>query len=469
MYENELQKQRRKSLIWGGISMASFIVGAIGGVIIASGRNTKYDNDPGIQKLIEAYELMKNQWYFGKDFENFDDVLIENALNGMLDNGDPYTFYTSTEAEQGLSTNKAGFGFSYSFYGGYRYINEVYTGSPADTAGLKKGDVMMGFYKTDDTFVDFKTMSRDEGTASLNNNNENTIRFKIMRSNDVSDLTMTRGAYSIAGVKSEVVDVKGETVLYLDINTFLDLGIPASVNTAITNTLQNSSSISKIVFDLRDNGGGYVSAATSLVSMFAPADSKIMSYKYANGTTDAVYSSSPIKNINKIGDFSILQNSNSASASEMFTVAMRDLIEKTEVVGTQSYGKGIIQGFHNFSDGSVIRYTMAESLSPKGYSIHKIGISPDKEIPIDPEVFFTYYGDEEVLSKEMKKTILKQINYNFEESYETYEVALGALQVSLGVEVSDTFTRNVAQELQKSLFNQYLEINELTYKTAMGL
>lgn len=467
MDENYLRKREKAIIFWVLGLFAALLGGFLGGTFLIKSQYAKYD-DPNIQKIVDAYDLMKNEWYFGKDIENYDEYLTNKAIEGLLDNDDPYTFYTSSMEEQGLSTQRLGFGVSHAFYGGYRYLNEVYVDSPADKAGLKAGDIWMGYYEGTN-YIDFRAYSKDEGMAKLNAYEPDEVTFKINSNGVIKDVTMTRGSYEYGYVKLETKMVDGEFVAIFDIDTFLNQSVPTFVEKEINKLLETRDEIDRVVFDLRDNGGGYVMAATGLVELFAPANSKIMTYMYANGTSDVLYSRKPMNNVAKLGEFVILQNENSASASETFTVAMRDLVSAT-VVGTKSYGKGIIQNFHQFPDGSVIRYTMAESLSPNGYSIHGTGIYPTigYEVAIDNDLYFSYFGDQKVLSDEMKIIILAQINFILNSSHTDFVMALNAFQESIQAEIASEMTRTVAQDLQMKIWDKYLEINITTYNLALG-
>lgn len=464
VYEEKLHKN---NFYWMLGVASSLVVGVITGASIIKQMYSKYD-DPNIKKIVETYELMQNEWYFGKDYENYDEMLTEGAIKGMLDNEDPYTFYTSTEAEQGLSPNKKGCGFSHVFYGGNRYVADVHKNSPADRAGMKKGDVIYGFYDGDEKVV-FKDLSKDEATSRFSNHDEDSITLFGNFSGEETEMTIEKGNYDINIISIDKIIEDNKVTAVVDLETFLVQGLGNVVYYQLDKIIDECGKIDKVIIDLRDNGGGYVQAAVDLASIFVPDSSLILTYEFKDGTTQNIYSNK-IGKIKNVNDIVIIQNANTASASETFTIAMRDLLpDVVTTVGTVSYGKGIVQSFHEFSDGSVIRYTMAKSYSPNGYSIHGIGVTPDILKPIDPEIYYMYFGDAQVLSKEMKDIILKQINVALEENYDDYLTGLHAFQQSVSMTQSDEFTRDVAQILQKMVWDNYLQLCDATFESAMGV
>lgn len=462
-YEKKIQKMR---IQWLSIVIVSLISGIALGAGIIKNEYRKYD-DPNIQKIVKAFELMQNEWYFGKDYENLDNMLTDSAINAILGAGnDPYTFYTPTIEEQNLSTSHLGCGFAHVFYGGNRYIDEVYPSSPADEAGLKAGDIIMGYYDGNE-YIELKNYKKDEAVNLMSSYDSESITFHGIFSNVEKDVTIIKGTYDVSKVVYEVIKQDNEVIVNLDIGTFLNQRLGQECYSILNKVILSEGKIDKVILDLRDNGGGYVQSAVDLASIFLPDNSLILTYEFSDGSRQNIYSRK-IGNLPQIEKIVIMQNGNTASASETFTVALRDLLEdKVTVIGAKSYGKGIAQSFYTFSDGSIIRYTMAKTYSPGGYSIHGTGVSPEVDIPIDQRIYYTYYGDENVLSQEMKNIVLDQINCALNTNYEDYLTALHAFQELNGFDISDDLNRPVAQELQKQIWDRYLIIVADTYQAAL--
>ena len=115
----------------------------------------KYDN-PYIQKIVDMFYTMKDEWIYKSDYDNLDKYLSDLAIAGLNSNKDPYTFYTSSVEEQGLGIVTKGAGFAHTYYGGNRIISMVYDKCPAKDAGLEVGDVIVGVYDSStNEFVKF--------------------------------------------------------------------------------------------------------------------------------------------------------------------------------------------------------------------------------------------------------------------------------------------------------------------------
>ena len=140
--------------------------------------------------------------------------------------------------------------------------------------------------------------------------------------------------------------------------------------------------IKSLVIDLRNNGGGIVSEALKIADFIADKDSVLLYEVDKNGKETVKKSENdPIVNMPII----VLVNGNTASSSEILAGALKDL-GKAKIVGTKTYGKGIIQELHQLSDGSGLKITVSEYYTPNHNAIHKIGITPDVEIDLSEDV-----------------------------------------------------------------------------------
>ena len=130
----------------------------------------------------------------------------------------------------------------------------------------------------------------------------------------------------------------------------------------------------KIIIDLRDNGGGYLTSLEDVGSMFVPKDNILIKQELSSGETLVSKSTGDI--ILSFDEILIIVNENTASAAEVFTAAIEENIGST-IIGVTTYGKGTVQQQRPFSDGSALKYTVAEWFSPLGTKIHGVGITPD--------------------------------------------------------------------------------------------
>lgn len=446
--------ERTHKIIWLLSVVFSLSIGVLIGSLSMMAKYRKY-NDPEIAKIIEAYETLKDQWYFGKDIENYDAVLAEAAINGMTNNGDPYTFYTKNMESQGLSTSYYGIGISSSYYGGNRYLMDVFPNSPADQAGLKRGDVIIGLEKKQ-TYYELKQLSRTEGENLFRFEKDEKAQIFYQRGEKNYQTEVTAGPYEVPGL---IVEERTPTLLNIRIETFLDNSVSSLLQNSIDSYLKEYQHLDHLVLDFRDNGGGYVNAAVKMSSLFVPHNATILTYEYQSGKKEVIKNTGyPRYDKEEIGRISILQNYNTASSSEIVILAMRDLCSDwAKIYGTKSYGKGIAQNFQTFADGSVIRYTFAQSYGPNGYSIHNVGIEPDVFIDIDTRLLLTYLGEKTQFSYAEQELLKEQISLILQKNYSTYE---SALQAWLSFTQQDSFNKEAAQQLQVSLFDIFLSLNQ---------
>lgn len=155
-----------------------------------------------------------------------------------------------------------------------------------------------------------------------------------------------------------------------------------------------------LIIDLRNNGGGIVDEATEIADYILKKGDTIISTVDNTGEKEVTFSENkPIFNMSIV----ILVNENTASASEILTAALQDY-DKATVVGTKTYGKGVIQTFFTLSDGSGLKITTAEYYTPKGSTIHEVGITPDKEVEL-PDSIENIYAVSEKDDTQLKKAI----------------------------------------------------------------
>lgn len=350
---------------------------------------------PEEEKLLEQYHLLKDDWLFGNEQDYLDDLVSEGIISGPAEAlDDPYTIYTDTYEEQGLSTDHLGLGFTSHSYDGGLYVVEVHNGVNQDK--LRVGDVIYGCYKNDEEYFDFKSHSSDEINEYLRTDVDELSRFKmdILRGDERMTVELKRGQYT-----EKYVDILQEPTnennlsLVIKINTFL--GDPVSDVIDIINHYSEIK-ISNLVIDLRQNTGGLVSQADALSKLFVKKGTLIYQFRDKNNkvTKESYQTKDPTFTI---PHYSLIIDDRSASASETFTLAMRAGTDCT-VYGLKSFGKGIAQEFKTFSDGSVVKYTSSYVYGPERENetmyeeneddddvmcIHNKGIIPDVAYTLD--------------------------------------------------------------------------------------
>lgn len=376
------------------VGIIALVAGGIGGFLIHRGINGL---DPDEQKLVDEYRTLKDEWLFGNEEEFLADYALSGLASGVASQeGDDFTFYTPTMEDQNLSVDHSGFGFSSRSYDGGLYLTEVHEGS-AKKAGLRKGDVLYGVTRGEEPFYDFTIHSHSDVTAYIGSEDhaKEDFCFLVKRDSKRFDVTIRRSSFSENMVETiETPSSENGYTLTLRIPTFL--GNPSQVLESTLKEQTGKSRIDRLVLDMRGNGGGYVSECEKMAKLFVRKGSliyqmrdkndKIIQEKYQ--TSDPKY---------PFDSYAILLDGNSASATETFAMAMRAGTDDCLIYGLPSYGKGIAQGFHEFADGSILRYTYAYVYSPEkeNETMYGEGEDEDKVMCIHgkgivPDVSFDY-------------------------------------------------------------------------------
>ena len=299
--------------------------------------------------------------------------LIEAAISGMYDYlGDEYSVYLNKEDTSDLNEQLIG---EYTGVGieimtiideenntQYVEIHRVFENSPAEEAGLKEGDII--------TKVDGVEMNAaDQVANTIKNGNKESYEITYIRDGKENTLTLTRKRVLINSVSGETYDNVG----YIKVETF-----SATTVSQMKKIIDGfDSSITSLVIDLRDNTGGYLDTAYDVSDLFLEKGKVVYQLKDRNNKITKYEAKSGVyRRFNKIV---VLVNENSASASEILALALRESAGAT-IVGNRSYGKGTVQETGSLSSGSMIKYTISYWLSPNGNSINKIGIEPDLKV-----------------------------------------------------------------------------------------
>lgn len=325
--------------------------------------------DSAVEKKAGELADLIDQYYY----ESIDkDALIEGMYAGMTEGlGDPYSSYFS--AKEYASFNESTTGI---YYGIGTVLTQdantkvvtilhVYPGTPAEEAGIKDGDIIA---KVNDIAGD--SMELSELTTHIKGEEGTTVHIEVIRQGESGYL-----GFDVERRKIEVPTVEYEmlegNVGLIQITEFSN-ATPEQFDAALKD-LQGQGMTSMIV-DLRDNPGGVLQSVCDILDEILPKGLLVYTEdKYGNRSdykSDADCMDIPL---------AVLINGNSASASEIFAGAIKDY-EYGTLIGTTSFGKGIVQTIIPLNDGSAIKLTMAKYFTPKGNYIHEVGISPDIEL-----------------------------------------------------------------------------------------
>ena len=304
------------------------------------------------------------------DYEYVDkvntDSIVDVTVNGILDNLDPHsTYIPKSELESVSNSMKGDFvGIGVQFYTYRDTITVIRTikDGPSEKAGIKAGDRIL-IANSDSIFGE--KWSNTDIISKLKGKKGSKVKLTVYRKGkkDLLEITITRDVVPIKSIDASYM--LDNDLGYIKINRFAETTY-REFKKAL-NELQNKGA-TKLVLDLRDNPGGFLSIAEQIVDEFLEDDKLILFTKNKTGKIEKSFATS-------IGDFEqgevyILINENSASASEIVAGALQDN-DKGTIVGRRSYGKGLVQREMALGDGSAIRLTVSRYYTPTGRSIQR--------------------------------------------------------------------------------------------------
>ncbi len=333
------------------------------------------EGEQSLADISEKMELLQgyidNYFLFDVDYESIAEEVYKAMFDGL---DDPYSAYYTQEEYEELMESSSG---SYCGIGatvtqdadtGYVEIVSMFEGSGALEAGLEEGDMI--------TEVDGEDISEMDLTSIVDlmkGEEDTTVDITVYRpsTEETLSFTITRHTVDTITVASTMLD---NNIGYIVISEFDEVTV-SQFEEALNDLTEQG--MEGLIVDLRDNPGGLLTSVVDIVDMLLPEG--IITYtedKYGNRqnySSDAEYNDVPMV---------VLVNGNSASASEIFAGAMKDY-ERATLVGTQTYGKGIVQTIRKLIDGSAIKLTIARYYTPNGICIHGEGITPDIVLEYD--------------------------------------------------------------------------------------
>ena len=374
---NQVEWKEKKTSLGNAIIIGA-VMAIVGGVVGANwntifGGFAPYlgfsDNSSRIDwtPLNEVYNKLSDS-YNGEIDKN---VVIEGAKKGLVDAlGDVYTTYMTAEKASDFYDDLhgnvgAGIGVEMGLRDGYVRVLRTLPDNPAKRAGVLAGDII---YKVNGEEV--WNQSVEEISKKVRGEAGTDVTVTMVRDGKEKDFTMTRETINNV---SAYVDYDGNTAIVTVTRFDNDTGTKVQ---QIASEF-GKKGIKKVILDLRGNGGGYVSAAQDLLSLWVDGE-KVLEQKslhYGNSTTNALSGKAILKDMKTI----VLVNGSTASASEIVAGALQDY-GKATILGEKTYGKGVVQNLFDLSNGTLLKVTTAEWYTPKDRSINKEGITPDIEV-----------------------------------------------------------------------------------------
>ena len=334
--------------------------------------NTEKQDEIG--RELEKYKLMIDKYYLGEVDE---EKLKEGAIRGYIDGlEDPYTEYISKEEMEDYMNEALG---NYKGIGIYmvkdKETNKVKVltpikGSPAEKAGILPGDLILEVndkkYSADEMEQMSKDIKGEEGTE---------VKLKLLRKGDQIELNIKRENIKMNIVEGKVLENK---IGYINFTSFDETTAEDFKNKYEE---LNKQGIKSLIIDLRNNGGGIVDEAIKIADYMTNKGDILLYEVDKNGNEKTRKSEKdPIINMPIV----ILTNENTASASEILAGALKDL-GKAKIVGTKTFGKGVIQQILSLRDRSGLKITVEEYQTPNHNKINKVGIEPDEKVELKEE------------------------------------------------------------------------------------
>ena len=371
------------------IGMYKYFTGTGFGKSLVSSSNANNE----IANELNKYRKIIDKYYLGDVYE---EKLKEGAIKGYIEGlGDKYSEYISKEDMEDYMADTTG-----NFVGIGIYMvqdtksNKIMVlspikGGPAEKAGIQPGDYIIS---VDD--VDYAGDQMSVAANKIKGEAGTTVKIKILRDSETKEYELKREKITVNPVEGKVLD---NNIGYLEFSSFDDGTAEEFKNKY--EELQKQG-ITSLIIDLRNNGGGIVKEALEIADYILNKDDVIL-YEVDKNDKETVEKSTndPIINMPIV----VLTNGNTASSSEILAGALKDH-GKATIIGEKTYGKGVIQQLLTLPDGSGLKITSEEYLTPNKTKINGIGIEPDEQISL-PDTVKNVLNVEEKDDTQLQKAI----------------------------------------------------------------
>ncbi len=329
---------------------------------------TSEESSQNIANTLQNFRNVIDKYYIGEVDE---EKLLDGSIKGYIEGlDDEYSEYMTKEEWEEFQADALG---NYVGIGIYMSVDkndnivviEPIKGTPAEEAGIQSGDIIV---QIDDENT--SEMNSNDASNKIKGKEGTKVKLKLLRKNEYVDVEVERKAIKIYHVESKMLQ---DNIGYISLLTF-DEGCSDELKKAYED-LKNQGA-NKIILDLRNNTGGLVDEALDIADYMIAKDKNILITVDADGNKE--YNKSE-HNPTMDCPIVVLVNEYSASASEILTGALKDNGE-AKIVGTITYGKGVIQNVFQLKDGSALKLTIAEYYTPNESKINKVGIEPDETV-----------------------------------------------------------------------------------------
>ena len=355
-----------------GVTIALMSLAAAVAIVITAGYSM-YDFNGRMQSLRESEVMysklneidgyVRQNFYGDIDEEELMNAVAKGYVSGL---GDKYARYMTPDMK----------------------VIEVFADSPAEEAGIEVGDLIVeveGTMVTADNYSELSTsMGGEEGS---------TLNLVVRRDSQDDDVEIVRRNIEVPMVTWEQYGDVG----YIKIKEFHN-NTPAQFNTALKQLTGNG--VKALIFDVRNNPGGTIDSVVDMLDTLLP-EGDLVSATYHDGHTEVLGTSDADEvNLPRV----VIANENTASAAELFAQAIKDY-NKGRTVGTQTYGKGVMQTIYPLSDGGALSITVAKYNPPKSENFDGVGVKPDYAVQLTAEQQRNFYELDEETDPQLKKAL----------------------------------------------------------------
>ncbi len=379
-------------------NIITFTVATTGNFLVGNKLIVTVDSNEtaaGIKKLLALKEQIGLEYY--QDVDNT--TLIDGAIKGMFDSlGDPYsTYFTSEEFSKYMEMATG----VYEGIGvvvtedeqGVTYVIAPQKGTPAEAAGIKTGDKII---KVDGE--DVTTIGSDAVVAKVKGPADTTVNIAIARGEEIIEMSLVRKTIEARTVESRVIGDKG----YIQISEFTDKTAD-DFETQLGELLAQN--ITGLVIDLRSNPGGGVQEAVEIADRILGETMVVYTVDKNGNKTE--YTSDGTEQLNL--PMVALVDGGSASSAEILAGALQDT-GAAQLIGTKTFGKGIVQEIISLTDGGGFKVTNSEYFTPNGNNIHEKGLEPNVVIEATDFMKNNLFTDEEDVQLQKALQILSGTN-----------------------------------------------------------
>lgn len=335
---------------------------------------TEISNIPKIDIFLDVWKKINKDYYFYEKEGISEETLIYGALKGLTDKiKDPYTEFleplTATDTQESLSGQFEGIGTTLIEKDEKIIIVSLIKDAPAEKAGIEVKDEII---KVDGKSV--KDMSIEEVINKIKGQEGTKVTLTLYRESTGKTLefTLTRQTIVIPYISAQIIE---KNIGLIELSLFGE-NTEKDFITAMDSLEKEK--IKGLIIDVRNNPGGYLTSVIKILEHFIAKGQPVTAIRYADGNIYTEYSDGP-------GEYAkypivVIANEGSASAAEILAIGLQENGLAT-VVGTQTFGKGTVQELNAYEDGSLLKMTVAEWLSPKQNSIQSKGVTPDIVVP----------------------------------------------------------------------------------------